>query len=191
MIIGVTGIFSSGKSTVSGILGSCGYKIINADKVGHAVLNKEDIKNKVIKEFGSSILTDDKIDKKKLKKIVFYDRRKLVKLNKIIHPRIIGEIKKIIKSSKNKKIVVDAALLIETNALKLVDKLIIVKIDKEVAVKRALKKNKYALNEIKNIFQSQLSQKEKLKYSDEIVDNSKSEAYTKKQVKKLIYKWQK
>jgi len=181
MIIGITGIFGSGKSTVSKILGSYGYKIINADEVGHELLNKKEIKDKIVKKFGKEILTKNKIDRKKLKKIVFNNHKELVKLNKIIHPEIIKEIKSRIK---NKKIVIDAALLIEAKALNLVDKVIVVKVGKKVAVERALKKKKYTKKEIENIFKSQLSQKEKLKYADGVVDNSKSLDYTKKQIKK-------
>jgi len=184
MIIGITGVFGSGKTKVAELFAKYGYKHINADKIGHELLNKKQIKNKAKKEFGKSILTKNKIDRKKLKKIVFYNDKKLIKLNKIIHPFIIKEIKNKVK--KNKNIVVDGALLIEAKALNLVDKLIVVKINKKEQLKRILEKKKYNKKEINNIIRSQLSQKEKLKYADKIIDNSKSLINTKKQVKKII-----
>lgn len=172
MIIGVTGVFGSGKTTVANLLARKGYKRINADETGHKLLNKKDIKNKVVKEFGKGILTKGKIDRKKLKKIVFHNKNELKKLNKIIHPEIIKEIKKIIKKSK-KNIVIDGALLIEAKALNLIDKLIVVKISKKEQMKRLLKKKKYTGAEVNHILRSQLSQKEKLKYADIVVDNSR------------------
>ena len=117
MIYGITGIFGSGKSTVALLLSKKGYKHINLDKLGHTILNKQ--KSKVVKEFGKEILTKNKIDRRKLKDIVFCNPKKLKRLNKIIHPEIIKETKNIIKKS-NKKIVIDGALLIEAKALKLV-----------------------------------------------------------------------
>lgn len=186
MIIGITGIFGSGKTTVAGLFARHGYKVINADEIGHWLLNKKPIKDKVIKEFGSSILTNKNIDRKKLKNIVFYSHKKLIKLNKIIHKPIIDEIKSIIKKSKNKNVVVDGALLIEAGALNLIDKLIVVKINKKEQLKRLLKKGKYNKREINNIIRSQLSQKEKLKYGDIAVDNSRGLSYTKKQVGEII-----
>lgn len=186
MAIGITGIFGSGKTEVAKIFAKYGYKHINADEVGHVILEGKQIKGRIVKEFGKSILTDSQIDRRKLKDIVFYSHKELEKLNSIIHPLIIKEIESIINKNKNKKIVVDGALLIEAKCVGLFDKLIVVKISRKEQLRRALKKGKYTMEEINNIIKSQLSQKEKLKYADIVVDNSESLDNTKKQVKKII-----
>jgi len=178
MNLGITGVFGSGKTTVAKLFTKHGYKHINADQIGHKLLNKKPIKDKIIKTFGKSILTKNKIDRKKLKNIVFYNHKELIKLNKIIHPAIISEIKSIIK----KNTIVDGALLIETKCTNMFDKLIVIKINKKQQLKRI---KKYTKKEIKNILKSQLPQKEKLKYADIIVDNSKDIKNTKKQVDKI------
>ena len=188
MKLGITGVFGSGKTTVAKLIAKHGYKHINADEVGHKLLNKKSIKEKIIKKFGKKILTNNRINRAKLKRIVFNHHNKLVKLNKIIHPSIIKEIKSIIKNSKNKKIIVDGALLIEAKCQNLFDKLIVVKINKKEQLRRALKKKKYTKQEMYNIISSQLPQKEKLKYADIIVDNSGSLEKTKKQVDRILRK---
>lgn len=188
MIIGITGVFGSGKTTIAEIFSKYGYKHINVDKIGHELLNKPKIKNKVIQEFGNLILTKNKIDRNKLKEIVFYDNKKLTRLNKIIHPPMIKEIKNMLSLYKKYNIIIDGALLIEAKALDLVDKLIVVKINKIEQLKRVLKKKKYTTAEIKNILKSQLSQKEKLKYADMIIDNSKTFNHSIKQVNSLLEK---
>ncbi|MEA2038059.1 MAG: dephospho-CoA kinase [Nanoarchaeota archaeon] len=182
MKIGITGVFGSGKTTIAKLFTN--YKHINADLIGHRLLNERSIKNKIIKTFGKSLLTKNKIDRKKLKNIVFNNHKELIKLNKIIHPPIINEIKAIIK--KDKTIIIDGALLIETRSTKLFDKLIVVKINKKEQLKRVLRKKKYTKREIQNILKSQLSQKEKLKYADIVIDNSKGVNNTKKQVVKIL-----
>lgn len=188
MILGITGVFGSGKTIVAEIFARYGYKHINADLIGHKLLDKKPIKDKVIKTFGKSILTKNKINRKKLKDIVFYNHSKLIKLNRIIHPAIIKEIKSIINKSKSKKIIIDGALLIEAKCTGLFDKLIIVKINKKEQFKRILRKKKYTKKEINNIIKSQLSQKEKLKYADIVVDNLGGLENTRKQVKKIMEK---
>ncbi|MBW2989832.1 dephospho-CoA kinase [Candidatus Woesearchaeota archaeon] len=188
MIIGITGVFSSGKTTVSSIFSKHGYKAIDADKVGHKLLDKKQIKDKIIKEFGSSILSGRKISRRKLKDIVFYDHDKLIRLNRIIHPQIIKEIMSLIRKDKGKNVIVDGALLIEAGCLSLFDKLIVVRISRKEQLKRALKKGKYTGKEINSIIRSQLSQKEKLKYADHIIGNSGSLDDTKKAVKEVLSK---
>ena len=78
MILGITGVFGSGKTTVARLFSKYGYKCVNADSIGHRLLNENPIKNKVIKEFGKSILSNNKIDRRKLKKIVFFNKNKLI-----------------------------------------------------------------------------------------------------------------
>jgi dephospho-CoA kinase len=167
MIIGITGNFGSGKTTVAKAFGRMGYFVIDADKIGHDILKKEAYA-KVVKAFGKGILKNRKIDRKKLGQIVFNDKSKLRKLNKITHPIIIKNINKKIKSLKNKKIIIDAAVLIEAKWYKICDKVIVVKISKENQLKRA-KNKEYA----KAIIKNQMSQTKKLKYADFVIDNDK------------------
>lgn len=185
MILGITGIFGSGKTTIAKIFVRYGYKHINADFIGHKLLNNKNVKDEVVNAFGKKVLNKGKIDRRKIKDIVFYDYKALLKLNKIIHPVIIKEIKSIINKSKNKYIIIDGALLIETKCVNLFDKLIVVKISRKKQLNRSLKKGKYPIMEIKNILKSQFSQKEKLKYADITIDNSKGLIYTKNQVEKI------
>jgi dephospho-CoA kinase len=190
MIIGITGSFGSGKTAVSLLFKR--FKIINVDKLYSEIFKENKKLKKTLKnKFGT-------IDRNKIKKIVFNNHKKLIELNKITHPLIIEEIKKIINnekkknnekvSLKNKKnnIIIDAPLLLGSKAKKLVDKVIVVKCKKAVQIKRILKKKKYSKNEIIQIIKSQMPLKKKLKYADFVVDNSKSMKNTKKQVLKIM-----
>ncbi len=87
----ITGSIASGKSTVSGILSGLGYKIIDADKIAHEVLDQNAIS--VATSFGADILNDSgEIDRKKLGEIVFGDPAKLAALENILSPHIRAEI---------------------------------------------------------------------------------------------------
>ncbi|MFH0867802.1 MAG: dephospho-CoA kinase [Candidatus Woesearchaeota archaeon] len=200
MIIGITGSFGTGKTTVANIFSKHGFKIINVDKLYHGIYTKDkSLKNKLKKEFGT-------LDRNKIKKIVFKDFNKLKKLNKLTHPLIKKEIKnevstiikkfnkKIINgknSIENKdhvKIIIDAPLLLEAKATNLIDKIIVVKCNKKEGIKRALNKGKYSKTEIENIIKSQMPLKEKIKYADFVVDNSGTIKETKEQIKEFLAK---
>ena len=182
MMIGITGGFGSGKTTVSHIFKKYGFEVINVDKLYHNIYRKNNsLKNKIKKEFGT-------LNRDQIKKVVFNNSKKLKKLNKITHPVIIKEIEKLIKNNKNKIIIVDVPLLFEAKIQNIFDKIVVVKCDKKTQIKRLLKKKKYSKKEIENIIKSQMPLNKKIEYADFVVDNSKMIKETDKQVRDIIGK---
>ncbi len=123
-MICVTGKIGSGKSTVSKIVAEItGYEVIDVDKVGHEILESNDVKSEIRKVFSNEVFEGDKIDRKKLARIVFKNREKLKDLERILHPRMQ---KKVIEMVKGKDAVVDCALLERMDLLKICDFIITV-----------------------------------------------------------------
>ncbi|MEM7819873.1 MAG: dephospho-CoA kinase [Candidatus Aenigmatarchaeota archaeon] len=176
-IIGITGSFGSGKTTVANIFKDLGAYVIDADKIAKQLMKNKKIKSKIKNEFGT-------INRKNLSDVVFSDKRKLLKLNKIVHPIVIKEIKNRIKKSKNKIIVVDVPLLFEAKMEKFFDKIIVVNCDKKMQIKRLIKKG-FEKRDILKRIKSQLPIEKKLKFADYVIDNNMDIISTKKQVKKI------
>ena len=130
VIIGVTGGFGTGKSTVAAMFRKKGATLLDADKIAHnSILPGRPCYKKVLSLFGSDILgRGGRIDRKKLGKIVFADKKKLNLLNSVIHPEVIKEIREEVKkkSSRRRFYVVDVPLLIESGFSKSVDELVVV-----------------------------------------------------------------
>lgn len=189
-VIGVTGIFGSGKSTVSGMLRSYGSKIIDADKIAHKyLLPGTKTYKKILAYFGDSILAKDKkIDRQKLGKLVFANKELLNKLNRIMHPKVISDIKEGIRKSKERIVVLDAPLLIESGLRKIVDDLIVVIIERDELMRRLMKKTSLKRPEIIKRIKSQIPQNVKKRFGNFIIDNSGSVSETKTQVKKMMKK---
>jgi dephospho-CoA kinase len=91
-IIGLTGGIASGKTEVANILKRHGFYVIDSDEIGHEMLLNEKVKEKIVNMFGTNILTNGQIDRKKLGKIVFSNPEKRQIINKLIHPLVIAEI---------------------------------------------------------------------------------------------------
>jgi len=184
IVIGVTGSFGSGKSTVSAILRSYGAYLIDADKIARDVTKQgAGVYKKIVKAFGREILKENKaIDRRKLAGIVFDNNALLEKLNSLLHPEAIRRIKKEIKSARNKIVVLDAPLLVEAGLKKLVNKLIVVRIAKNIQIKRIQKKTSLNKEEILKIIKAQISLSDKVRLADFIIDNNGTIKNTKEQV---------
>ncbi|MFH1198643.1 MAG: dephospho-CoA kinase [Candidatus Omnitrophota bacterium] len=187
LILGLTGSFGSGKTTVAGILESYGAKIIDADKIAHQVIKPGGpAYNKIARAFGARVLDEDKsINRHLLAQIVFNHHNLLVKLNSIVHPEVIRVIKDELKRAKASVVVIDAPLLIETGLDKLTHKLIVVKINKLEQLRRLQEKLGLSKRDIQLRINCQLPLEEKVRRADFVIDNNKTILETKKQVTQI------
>ncbi|PMC52234.1 dephospho-CoA kinase [Gemella sanguinis] len=187
MIIGITGSIACGKSTVSNYLKSKGYIVIDADKIGHEALDDDYVKEKLILAFGNEILDDNKINRQKLGELVFGNSSNLNVLNSIIHPEIRKKIlQKIDKNNDKEFIFIDVALLFEAKFDDLVDKIIVVYVDKNTQLTRLMKRNSISEKEALSRIVSQMSPIEKAKLGDYTVNNNLDVINTYEQVDKVL-----
>ena len=187
MIIGITGSIACGKSTVSNYLKSKGYIVIDADKIGHEALDDDYVKEKLILAFGNEILEDNKINRQKLGELVFGNSSNLNVLNSIVHPEIRKKIlEKIDKNNDKELIFIDVALLFEAKFDDLVDKIIVVYVDKNTQLTRLMKRNSISKKEALSRIVSQMSPIEKAKLGDYTVNNNFDVINTYEQVDKVL-----
>ena len=187
MIIGITGSIACGKSTVSNYLKSKGYIVIDADKIGHEALDDDYVKEKLILAFGNEILEDNKINRQKLGELVFGNSNNLNILNSIIHPEIRRRIlEEIDKNNDQEFIFIDVALLFEAKFDDLVDKIIVVYVDKNTQLTRLMKRNSISEKEALSRIVSQMSPLEKAKLGDYTVNNNLDVINTYEQVDKVL-----
>ncbi len=187
-IIGLTGSIATGKSTVSKYLIKKGYKVVDADKITHELMKKDNINYlEIVNYFGNSILDkDDEIDRKKLANIVFSDKNKLNALNNLTHPNIFNKINETIEESDEKIIFLDIALLIEfikNNSWNIsLDEIWLVYVNKDIQLERLMKRNDFTEKEAKIRIKSQMDIDEKIKYADFILYNDKDLEYLYRQI---------
>jgi len=187
MIIGITGSIACGKSTISNYLKSKGYIVIDADKIGHEALDDDYVKEKLILAFGNEILEDNKINRQKLGELVFGSSSNLNVLNSIVHPEIRKKIlEKIDKNNDKELIFIDVALLFEAKFDDLVDKIIVVYVDKNTQLTRLMKRNSISKKEALSRIVSQMSPIEKAKLGDYTVNNNLDVINTYEQVDKVL-----
>ena len=191
-VIGLIGGIGSGKSSVSAILNSLGVEVIDADKVGHeAYTPNSEGWRKGSSVFGQDIVgPENEIDRKKLGAIVFSDPSEMDKLNKLMHPIIhdlVEEKIQLLSDQGIKVVVLEAAILIEANWKDLTDEIWLAKANQEVVIERVQLRNNFTREEIIKRIQSQMSNDEREKHSDIVIDNDGTIEQLEEKVKTL---WQ-
>ena len=195
--IGLTGGIGSGKSTVARILEKRGYPVIDADTMGHQVLESPHPGFKeVIKTFGKGILDQHgKISRPKLGMIVFKDPQKLEKLNNISHPHITRMIEqeslKLSKEHSSKIIFLEAALLVETGWQNKCSQVWVVTSNEANIIKRLAFRNGLNAEEAKQRISSQLSSEKKKIHADLVLENNGTQKDLEKKINQIIKKLKK
>ncbi len=181
-LVGITGGIGAGKTAVSQHLIHQGFTVINADDLAKNIIaNDENIKQNLIKEFGKKSYTNGKYNAEYIADIVFDGENSpasLEKLNQLVHPAVIQKIMDCIENLENQKIkliFIEIALLFEMNLERGFDYIITVCAKDDIRYKRLMERSAFLnKNRITNIMKSQISQEEKIKNSDFIIDNNKN-----------------
>ena len=189
IIVGLTGGFGTGKSFVAGLFKKLGAQVVDADKLAHRTLVKNSpTHKKIVSAFGRSILgRDGSINRRALGLLVFSDKKKLGLLNRIVHPVVIGRIKKMIKAPASGILVINAPLICETSLSKMIDALVVVKASKQKQIERCIKKFNLSEADVCRRMACQMPLKMKTDRADHVIDNDGTRKETEKQVTKI---WQ-
>lgn len=139
MIVCLCGKSGSGKSTIAKLIPNSIH--VDIDKIGHNSHEDYVVKEKLINTFGTSILTNNDIDRKKLGKIVFSNKSEMKKLEDITWNYMEKEIDKIIFNNKNKIIILDYLLLPKTKYFNSSSLKILLDIPYEIRKERVIKRD--------------------------------------------------
>jgi dephospho-CoA kinase len=180
----ITGSIGSGKTLFSEYLRKKGYPVIIADDISKNILaGDKDVRELVIKEFGSESFTGGSINKKYLAETVFSDPDKVVKINSILHPRVIEKTDALLKeySAGNKLIFVEAALIYEADMESLFDYVVLVTADENTRKQRKVAFDKFSEEDFIKRNNNQIPDEEKKKRADFVFINSgtKEDLYNK------------
>jgi len=191
LLLGVTGSIATGKTTVARMLEKLGAHTIDFDVLSRFVVEPgKPAWKDIVAYFGKQVLAEDeRLDRAKLREIVFNDFEKKKKLESFQHPRIFEEfiklVEKFTREDPNAIIQVVVPLLIEANMHPLFHHILMVYASEEEQKKRLVERDGSTEELAMNMIKSQLSVDEKRGYCDLIVDNSGSLEQTRKQVQQI------
>lgn len=189
--IGLTGGIGTGKSTVSRMLMSAGFKVLDADLVARGVLNNyPEILEKVRTDFGEGFFDwKGEFRRKEFGNHIFRFPKQRIKYEGIIIPYIKKEIEAAYERYEENGealIILDAPTLIENGLHKDMDYIILVWADNNTQIQRVRNRDKVSNSDAISRVNSQMTLDEKKNYANIIIDNNGDLTKTKTQVDDLI-----
>ena len=187
LIVGLAGGVGSGKSTVARLFRKMkrSARILDADVVGHRVLARPRIRQALVDAFGPGVLRGGRIDRPALAEAAFRSARTVARLNRIVHPAILEEIRRTMARTRG-WLILDASLLFETGVDALCDRVVFVDAPLDVRCARARAGRGWSAREVERREKYQWRPARKRARSDDVVDNAGPVARTERQVRRIV-----
>ena len=171
-IVGLTGGIGSGKTTVAKQFMGLGIPVYIADEEAKKLMaTSKIIQRKLIQLFGNEAYMNNQLNKPYIANIIFNDKTYLQKMNAIVHPKVAQHFKKWVLKQTSPYIIKEVAILFETGGNKECDKVILITAPVSLRIERAMKRDNLTKDEILVRINNQLSDEEKIKMSDFVVEN--------------------
>lgn len=189
LVVGLTGGYASGKSTVARMFEELGAVLIDADLLARKVVAPgRPAWYQIVEHFGKGILLgNSEINRKALADIIFKDEKEREKLNSIVHSRVLEEELAAIDEIREKKpdavVILSVPLLIESGHFNYCDRIVVVTVDEETHIMRLIERDGFSRDEAIRRISAQMPLSEKVKYADFVVNNSGSIEETERQAK--------
>ncbi len=192
-IIGMTGGIGSGKSEALKIFESLNIKVIDLDNIAKEIT---DSSHQAIQEiklvFGDAIFDkDNRLDRKKLREIIFSEKDQKINLEKILHPKILEEVMKRLNVLSNESyVVIDIPLLFETNQYtSLISRSLVIDCKIDDQIERVKKRDGIDTSVIQSIIEQQVGRNYRIERADDVVVNDGSIEKLEESIKSLHKKY--
>lgn len=180
IIIGLTGGIGSGKSTVAKVFETLHIPVFYSDDVAKKAYLDNDIRRAIIEKFGADVLTENGVNKEKMRELIFSQPEALLFINQLIHPWVAEEFKKFIASNKRAPYVIkEAAILIESGGYKDCDKIILITAPENQRIARVSLRDNISDEKVRERIALQMPDTEKMKYADYTWKNDNHESLLK------------
>ena len=172
-IVGLTGGIGSGKTTIANLFADLGVPLVDADVVAREVVAKDSpLLSKIVEYFGAQILTEQgELNRAALRERVFSNDEDKLWLNNLLHPAIRERMKQKLAEQTAPYTLFVVPLLIENKLTALCDRILVVDVSPQTQLARSAQRDNNNFEQIQRIMNSQVSQQERLKWADDVINN--------------------
>lgn len=186
----VTGPIGAGKSTVSALLAKRGAVIVDADKLGHEVLEDPTVVESLKVEFGTDCIQNGKVDRMFLGALVFSDKEAMKRLNALTHPSLLDlartRLEKLSNEGNHDLAVLEAAVYFLWPPLEIVDLVVSVVADEDIRLQRLVENRGLNSAQARSRMRAQENLQRFWNTADAILDNSSGTRHLSQAVDQLL-----
>ncbi|MFT5115578.1 MAG: dephospho-CoA kinase [Parasphingorhabdus sp.] len=189
--IGLTGGIGSGKTTVSDLFAVLDVPVFDSDVIAHEIThNNHPILERVRAQFGcQSIDINGNMDRTYMRKVIFNDAQKKSQLEAILHPAIRHITDQLVNNCQADYCILSIPLLIETNQLDRVDRLLVVDAEDSQRIKWIKMRSQLSEDEIVSIMATQTTRENRLSVADDVIVNDSDLSALEDKVSQLHQKY--
>ena len=152
MIIGITGGIGSGKSTIVRALAARGFATYDCDREAKRLAEENtDLREAIVALLGEEAFANGRYNTPYVAKRVFADPVLLERLNAIIHPAVIRDIKEQNILTNQPFLFVESAILFEAGMDALCDKILVIDAPEEIRITRTINRDYHGIASQENI----------------------------------------
>lgn len=174
--LGITGGIGSGKTSVCKVFDILGIPVFSADREAREIMEKEDaIRSKLNSIAGKDLYTSGSLNRIELAAIIFNDSAILGKVNSLVHPAVFDHFRKWTMNQITPYVIMEAAILFESGASEVVDRIATVVAPVEQRMERVVRRNKLSRQQVQQRINNQMDDDTRIKLSDYIIYNSEND----------------
>lgn len=187
LVIGLTGGIGSGKSTVAALFAEHGVPVIDTDRIARELVEPGQPALEEIREaFGAEVLDPDgRLDRARLRAIVFGARERRLQLEAILHPRIRQTVRERIRALTTPYCLVAIPLLVETGQRDQVDRVLVIDTPPEEQVRRTRARDGLSAAQVAAIMEAQADRQTRLAAADDVIRNDADLEHLRHEVERL------
>nr|MBU9937652.1 dephospho-CoA kinase [Ferruginibacter sp.] len=153
-----------------------GVPVYYADDAAKRMMNEdEELKEKIKQEFGESVYSDGKLNRKLLAEIVFNAPEKLNQLNALTHPATIADAERWMQSQTMPYCIKEAALIFESGAQEHLDHVIGVTAPAPLRIQRTMLRDGITREEVMARMDKQMDESIKMRLCDFVLINDEQQ----------------
>lgn len=171
--VAITGGISVGKTTVSDLFKRLGVPTFNSDTSARNAERFASIQSEYKRILGEDIFVNGKLDRPKMREIIFNDADKLKQINNVVIPFVSEDFSEFcITNSEQPYVILESAILFETGSSKKFDYIITVTADEDKKIERTMERDGVSKEVVVSKIKNQYSDEYKLHRSNFEVKNN-------------------